>query len=85
MDELLHKLRNPDWLGDFESVSPEVAEQAADEIERLRAALKPFAYYYDLNDCQDRRPNDTLEVPIYDLSEAKKALGDEQTAPQKEA
>lgn len=46
------------------------------EIARLRAALKPFAYYYDLNDCQEREkiPANALEVPIADLKAAKMAM-----------
>lgn len=36
----------------------------------LLEALAPFARYYDLNDCHERRPDDALEVPIYDLARA---------------
>lgn len=47
------------------------------EMERLRAALKPFGYYYELNDCQDRRLDDALEVPIADLKRAHELVGGE--------
>lgn len=30
-------------------------------------ALRPFAWYFDLNDCKDRSEDDALEVPIRDL------------------
>lgn len=44
-EELLKALRSPDmgWSGDAMCVSAEVAEQAADEIERLRSALQSIA------------------------------------------
>ena len=32
--------------------------------------LKRFAWYYQINDCQERQPDDALEVPISDLREA---------------
>lgn len=43
-------------------------------VERLESALKPFAYYYDLNDCKERDPREALEVPIADLRAAKRAI-----------
>ncbi len=49
------------------------------ENERLKAALKPFARHYDLNDCKDRDPRGALEIPISDIRNAKRAY--EQTAP----
>ena len=52
------------------------AELAATKArgDRLAEALEPFAYYYDLNDC-DKRPNyDALEVPTNDLLAARQAL-----------
>lgn len=51
---------------------------AADEIGPLREALKPFAHYYDLNDCHERPADDAIEVPIADLLRAKGALRDHQ-------
>jgi hypothetical protein len=47
------------------------------EIERLRAALNPFGYFYQLNDCQDKKPDDALEVPISDLRRAFELVGGE--------
>lgn len=32
--------------------------------------LKPFAYYFDLNDCAGRKNDDALEIPIRDLRAA---------------
>lgn len=57
-----------------------VKQHSAAEIDQMRAALKPFAYYYDLNDCVERDPRLALEVPISDLAAAKRAY--EQSAPQ---
>lgn len=47
---------------------------AAEDAARLRAALGPFAYYYDVNDCTERDRRGALEVPIDDLRNAKLAL-----------
>ncbi len=30
-------------------------------------ALRPFAWYFDVNDCKDRSEDDAIEVPIRDL------------------
>lgn len=49
-------------------------EELCCEIERLRAALRPFAHYYDLNDCKRNDSRLALEVPIDDLFCAKRAL-----------
>jgi hypothetical protein len=56
----------------FTDTGEHIARQDA-EIARLREALKPFAHYYDLNDCQERPADDALEVPIRDLLAAKRA------------
>jgi len=37
-------------------------------------ALKPFAHYYRLNDCEGRPDDDAIEVPIGDLRLAALAL-----------
>lgn len=39
--------------------------------DRIHPLLKQLAFYYDVNDCQDRDDDDALEVPIRDLKEAK--------------
>ncbi len=57
--------------GVFEPYRPHSSERRL--ISKLRAALKPFAHYYEINDCHDR-PNDNLEVPIADLKRARDAL-----------
>jgi len=50
MKDIVERLRDADigWSGDAACVSADTAEDAADEIERLRTALKPFADYYDM-------------------------------------
>lgn len=45
------------------------------EINLLRAAIRPFAEYARLNDLNERDPRGALEVPISDLLRAAKALG----------
>lgn len=40
------------------------------QVADLTEALKPFSYYYELNDCHERKPDDALEVPIHDLKTA---------------
>jgi hypothetical protein len=46
------------------------------EIERLRAALKPFVENYEINlpEVSAYDDDDTLEVPIVDLRRAREAL-----------
>lgn len=44
-------------------------------VARLQAALKPFGFYYAVNDCQDQKPDDALEVPIADLKAAYNLVG----------
>jgi hypothetical protein len=48
--------------------------QAQDRIAELEKALKPFQYYYDLNDCAERDLSSSIEVPVSDLRGAKIAL-----------
>jgi sRNA-binding protein len=44
------------------------------ENDKLRAALKPFARYYDLNDCDELPADHALEVPVSDLRVAFQTL-----------
>jgi hypothetical protein len=69
-----------------------IEAQAQNEL--LRNALRPFGWYYALNDCHERQPDDALEVPIHDLKAAFDLVGgdpsdtypapDGQCAPMKE-
>lgn len=43
-------------------------------IEVAVAALAPLALYYKLNDCQDRKAADCVEIPVYDLRQAHDAF-----------
>jgi hypothetical protein len=45
-----------------------------EENEKLVNALKPFAHYFDLNDCANRADDDALEIPIRDLRAARNLL-----------
>lgn len=49
----------------------------ADENRQLRAALQPFGFYYELNDCHELKADDALEVPIADLKRAHELVGGE--------
>ena len=52
-----------------------VIQQAFAEREvGMIEALKPFAHYYRLNDCEGRPDDDAIEVPIGDLRFAASAL-----------
>ena len=52
-----------------------VIQQAFAEREvGMIEALKPFAHYYRLNDCEGRPDDDAIEVPIGDLRFAALAL-----------
>ena len=52
-----------------------VIQQALAEREvGMIEALKPFAHYYRLNDCEGRPDDDAIEVPIGDLRFAALAL-----------
>jgi len=52
-----------------------VIQQAFAEREvGMIEALKPFAHYYRLNDCEGRPDDDAIEVPIGDLRLAALAL-----------
>ena len=41
--------------------------KAVNAHDALIEALRPFAWYFDLNDCEGRRDDDALEVPMRDL------------------
>ena len=49
MKDIVERLRAADigWSGDASCVDADTADEGAAEIERLRAALRPFADYYD--------------------------------------
>ncbi len=49
--------------------TPNISNRAADEIERLRAAVAPFSWYYSVNDCAETDQK-TMEVPVSDLRRA---------------
>ena len=48
---------------------PDVIRAAIEEIERLRAALAPFSWYYSVNDCA-KTDQKYMEVPVEDLQRA---------------
>jgi hypothetical protein len=50
-------------------------DEAADEIERLRGLLKPFAVYYEINDLDERLADDAIEVPVGDLRAVYRVIG----------
>lgn len=50
------------------------AETAEARADALAGALKPFAHYYDLNDCEPHDPRDFIEVRIDDLRQAKRTM-----------
>lgn len=54
----------------------QAAEMAVlcDAVERPMRLLQRLAWYYQVNDCQDRRVDDCVEVPIGDLREALRAI-----------
>jgi hypothetical protein len=51
--------------------------QAADMIERYEAALKRIDYYYGLNDCDDMKPSDAIEIDVKALREIHQLLKSE--------
>lgn len=58
-----------------EEAAATVIQQALAEREvGMIEALKPFAHYYRLNDCEGRPDDDAIEVPIGDLRFAALAL-----------
>lgn len=44
-------------------------EKALNEIEQLRAGLKRIDYYYDLNDCDEMKLHDAIEIDVKALRE----------------
>lgn len=79
--DIIEKLLDFDRCGLTPGTRVNLRECAAIEIMKLRGELakardviRPFAYYYDLNDCDDRKPDDALEVPISDLRAARAFL-----------
>ena len=72
----------PDFGEATSDYKASVAEAAATVIQQAFAerevgmieALKPFAHYYRLNDCEGRPDDDAIEVPIGDLRFAALAL-----------
>jgi hypothetical protein len=75
--DLCKRLRRAGLKSSIEAA--DTLERQAAEIKRLREALWPFARYYDINDLNERDPNDVIEVPIYDLCAARAALTGEDT------
>lgn len=58
-----------------EEAAATVIQQALAEREvGMIEALKPFAHYYRLNDCEGRPDDDAIELPIGDLRFAALAL-----------
>ena len=68
-----------DAVAAVDRVSAEVS-RLQKENERLRASLRPFAEYADLNDIEDDGPDDAVEVPTRDLANARAALAEPQEA-----
>jgi len=46
----------------------------ADATQALKSRLHPFAYYFDLNDCDGRADDEALEIPIRDIRAARDLL-----------
>lgn len=61
---------------DDEEADAAVAAEYALAHRTAIEALQPFALYYEINDCKDRRDDDALEVPIGDLRAAYEAYRD---------
>ena len=58
--------------------APPIQHEAAAVLDALVEALRPFAWYFEVNDCNDMHGSDALEVPVKDLRAAAKmfeALG----------
>lgn len=45
-------------------------------IDQLQYALRAFAYYFEINDCEERKDHETLEIPIGDLRRAARLMKD---------
>ena len=80
-DDLERRLRESAQMtrDDVFQAEPDLLDEAADEIARLRAenealreALKPLSWHYTLNDCGERVGN--IEIPIEDLRRAAAAI-----------
>ena len=74
MTDIVERLRNPDVDTMQEA---QLLDEAADEIERLRAALGPFADLAELIECtstHDYSDDETWEAPIGKLRIARRAL-----------
>ena len=75
MTDLVKQLR---WLGDHASFEPHMHHTAADRIEKLEAALRPFAKWADWHD--DAKGTDVercfskAQITVGDLRAARKAL-----------
>jgi hypothetical protein len=73
---------DPEWC-DGEPECRYGVVQAGKEA-ALIEALRPFAYYFDLNDCEGRSDGDALEIPVSDLRTARdllKSLGVDTSLP----
>ena len=61
-------------LGLQEAAATVIQQAFAEREVGMIEALKPFAHYYRLNDCEGRPDDDAIEVPIGDLRFAALAL-----------
>ena len=59
---------------DREAAATVIQQAFAEREVGMIEALKPFAHYYRLNDCEGRPDDDAIEVPIGDLRFAALAL-----------
>jgi len=57
-----------------EAAATVIQQAFAERDGEMFEALKPFAHYYRLNDCEGRPDDDAIEVPIGDLRFAALAL-----------
>jgi hypothetical protein len=75
MIDLLERLRDELTINDgIRYYNADIIREAADEIERLRAALKPFAYEYDILMLQQDAFPAWHSVKTAHLREARRAL-----------
>ena len=84
-DDIVKRLREFSYEDDYGRPSyPDITEEAADEIERLRAALKPFADDFRKNWTRGEADDDFIYEPVCglkvgDLRRASEALTHEQS------
>ncbi len=68
-------LANPDGPDAADAITSLLSD-----LEAMQEALRPFAYYYDLNDLHERHAADVIDVPVGDLRRARQALSKEPEA-----